>query len=259
MFNLLLMAESKLKRLLGLTGFPKVVEVECPGGTRLHFRLHNSVEQHRVLEKGGEEEVWSAFLRLLKPGDTVYDIGASVGLYSVAAAAMFRLSRVLAFEPDPETRSHLRANIALNGLQNVQVIEWAIGEQEGTVELFTDGASGFAPSLFAKQTTGAPKGKIQVQQRSLDACVSREELPPPSAMKIDIEGAEVLCLRGSRKLLAGSLGTRPRLVLLEIHPAFLPSLGSSQNEVESILESHGYVREWLRHRNDQVHCLYVAK
>jgi len=249
---------SGLKRLMGLTGFPRIVKVKCPGGPRLRFRLHNSVEQNRIVEKGGEEETWAAFLRLLKPDDVVYDIGASVGIYSVAAGAMLPSSRVVAFEPDPETRSHLQANVSLNGLRNVEVIEWAVGDKEGTVELFTDGASGWAPSLFAKQIAKAPKGKIQVQQRSLDACIASGELPPPSVMKIDIEGAEGLCLRGSRKLLAGSFGARPRLVLLEVHPDFLPSLGSSQSEVESILEDHGYVREWSKHRSDQIHCLYKA-
>ena len=58
----------------------------APGGCR--FEVTNEVERFRVLEYGAEREFLERILRLLSPGDVLYDIGACVGMLSLHAAAM---------------------------------------------------------------------------------------------------------------------------------------------------------------------------
>jgi 16S rRNA C967 or C1407 C5-methylase (RsmB/RsmF family) len=66
--------------------------------------------------------------KFLKPGMTVMDVGANQGIYTTAAArAVGRSGRVYAFEPAPSELKKLRANIKINRLRNVAVIESAVG------------------------------------------------------------------------------------------------------------------------------------
>src|SRR5262249_33831134 len=65
---------------------------------------------------------------LLGPRDWFVDVGASVGVYTLLAAARAPLGGVIAFEPDPLAREELERNLRLNGLGNVVVRDEAAGE-----------------------------------------------------------------------------------------------------------------------------------
>lgn len=220
------------------------------------FEVHNRVERFRIVGFGGEESFLNRFLQDLQPTDVVYDIGASVGLMTVTAARVLTEGRVIAFEPDPETRSHLFRNVELNGSSNVEFVSWAASDEEGTFPLFTDGADGFAPSLRRQARPDAPRRSVDIRTRRIDDALAGAELPVPSVLKIDIEGAEGLCLEGARGLLTGRFGSVPRLVFLELHPDFLPDFGSSVETVEELMSDAGYDETWRSRREDQVHVRY---
>ena len=96
-----------IRRLCSKTYRTSIKELSdlVPGGCR--FELTNEVERFRVLEYGAEREFLERILRLLSPGDVLYDIGACVGMLSLHAAAMG--VHVIAFEPDPHYRTrHIR-------------------------------------------------------------------------------------------------------------------------------------------------------
>jgi FkbM family methyltransferase len=224
----------------------------------LKFNVYSPVERYRVAEYGGEREVLNRFLNMLEPTDVVYDIGASVGLYTIAAASFSDQSKVYSFEPDPDTRARLQENVRLNQLNNVQLVTWAVSDQEGEILLYTNGATGFAPSLVLQDRPGAPTGQVRVSTCSLDIALSRDELPLPNALKIDIEGAEALCLRGCKQLLRGELGRHPRILLLELHPEFLPYFDSSVEEIKQFLMDLNYELRWAQVRDAQEHLCYVA-
>ncbi|NEO13850.1 MULTISPECIES: FkbM family methyltransferase [unclassified Moorena] len=205
------------------------LKIELPTYRRkLQFEAFSPVEKYRLANYGGEKFFVEEFTKLIEIDDIVLDIGASVGLMAVHAAIFAENGKVFAFEPDPETMERLQNNVELNNLSNVTFVPWAVSDREGEATLFTDGASGFAPTLKEQlNRPGAPKGKVTVQTRTLDNEISIGNLPLPTVLKIDIEGAEVLCLHGAESLLNGSLGKKPRLIFLELHPEFLPSFGAS--------------------------------
>lgn len=217
-----------------------------PRGVR--FEATNIVERQRVVGRGGEPEYIAAMLGALRPDDVLYDIGANVGLVALHAA---HKCRTVAFEPDPAFLSRLRRNLELNPGVAVDVHPIAISDTDGTAELFTDGAGGNSPSLRHQR---GESEMIEIRTQTLDSVVAGGTLPAPTSLKLDIEGAEILALRGAKALLTGS--APPRALFLEVHDAFLPAFGSSAEEVLTLLGDAGYDKvAYEGKRGDQRHLI----
>jgi len=212
------------------------------------FEVSTPMELYRVEGYGGEEAFTTMILEEVRAGDIVYDIGACVGLVSVHAAK--KGATVYSFEPDPFYRSRLIINLNLNRLHKVKVIEWAVSDGDGEASLFTDGAGGLSPSL---RKIGE-RGCVNVKTGSIENALSRGEILTPDIIKLDIEGAEILALRGMQQLLASSKG--PRAVFLEVHPDFLKHFGSSEEEAEGVLLKSGYTLSYKTERSAQMHCIF---
>lgn len=85
-----------------------------------------SFEKHQLL----------AFQRMIKPGMTIIDAGANIGLYSLIGSSLIGDSgKVLAFEPSKETFRRLQSNIKLNGFTNITPFNYALGEKSETLTL----------------------------------------------------------------------------------------------------------------------------
>lgn len=221
------------------------------------FKITCEIEKHRILNYGGEKEALDYFLKLSENSNVIYDIGASVGLFSIIAAKKNPKSIIYSFEPDPETLLRLNENIQLNKLKNISSLNVACSDKESNVELFTDGVNGFAPSL-AKQVErkGAPKNSVIIKSNKLDNIIFTNELKVPDLIKIDIEGAEILCIKGSERLLKGDLGKKPKDIFIELHPVFLKDFNSTVDEVSDLLLNAGYKKVWEKGRDEQIHTHY---
>ena len=81
----------------------------------------------RYLTGDAEPEVQQALAELVKPGQTVYDVGANIGFFTILCSRLVGpQGRVYAFEPIPQNLVTLRHNIALNGLTNVVIVDKAL-------------------------------------------------------------------------------------------------------------------------------------
>lgn len=236
---------------------PQTVSINDFGLPQILFKVHSSVERHRTVEFGGEREALEKFLDILEPRDVIYDVGASVGLFTISASVKVPDGTVIAFEPDPETNQRLRENVVLNDLKNVRIVDWAVSDSRGAVELYTDGAAGFAPTMRQQGRLGAPSGTVEIETRPIDEALSNDDFPPADVLKVDIEGAEALCLRGCEQLLNGSFGSSPRVLFIEVHPCFLPDYDSTKEEVRRRIHEAGYSIVWSREREEQEHLLCV--
>ncbi len=143
-----------------------------------------------------EPDVASVFVRLLREGDVVVDVGANVGyLTTLAAMLVGRTGRVVAFEPGPENLARLRANLALNDCANVTVIEKVVTNQVGDVEFFINSDDSGGNALWdPAQYPGNAKClatpiRLTVPGTTLDAELEQLRLAP-KLIKIDTEGAE---------------------------------------------------------------------
>jgi FkbM family methyltransferase len=217
------------------------------------FQAGSGTEVSRTLDYGHEALALPTFLFFVGADDVVWDIGASVGLFTVHAAA--KAARVVAFEPDPPTFKRLRENVTLNGLDSkVQFQAVALGDARGQLDLASDGLDGFAPALST--------GNLQRHKRSVSVPVetidylSSHDVVLPTVLKIDIEGAELMALRGAKELLRGP--KKPRLLFIEVHPEFLKGFGSTAGEVTDFLTSSGYRILATPRRADQYHLIAVT-
>lgn len=147
---------------------------------------------------GYEWETQRVFGQIVKPGDTVFDVGAHVGFYALLASVLVGpAGRVFAFEPLPENIAYLKRHIALNRLENVAVIEAAVSNHSGAAS-FKRGEGG----VRGTGRLSAIDGDIQVNVIRLDDLVASGQASPPGVIKIDVEGAGFGVLDGARTLLA---------------------------------------------------------
>jgi FkbM family methyltransferase len=178
-------------------------------GVRLRFAVIDGDSGDQV-RCGFEVEVYDYIDRL--PQDCVfYDLGASIGHFSLYAAA--RGLRTCAFEPDLKNFNALSLNKTENGLSNLRIFNVAIA----------DGAdsSGILLSNSMKQRVGDHHKVLKlsdnsaspsildqldsqqiVETWSMDEAIEIKGLPVPNYMKIDIDGSEVAFLKGATKTLA---------------------------------------------------------
>ena len=163
------------------------------------------------------------FERTIAPGSVVFDLGGHVGFYTLLASELVgHKGQVFVFEPVPRNLLYLREHLRLNQVSNVTVIESAVSDKSGAVA--------FDEGLNSSMGHIASHGRLQVKTVALDELVSKGEIPVPDYMKIDIEGAELLALVGSKSMLAKS------------HPTlFLATHGSRvHQECCRLLQSLGY-------------------
>jgi FkbM family methyltransferase len=147
----------------------------------------------------------------LSAGDVVIDAGANFGMFStVASRAVGKSGKVYSFEPIEKAQKILASNIEVNNLENVTVVDRALGAKSGPVSFSVfeslEASSGFY------QEEGAPT--ITVQQTSLDEFVEDHNIKKLDFVKADIEGMERELLKGAEKTLKHF---RPKLSLCTYH------------------------------------------
>jgi len=174
-----------------------------PHGSNLGYGLgtSNNVEQQALAE-------------LLRPGDVFYDIGAHVGFYAVLGAHLVgSTGHVIAFEPFPQSAAAIRYNAALNGFDQITVIEKAVATANADVVLSTDRRPLFHRLMTRARAAKEHRKVLDVPVVSIDALISETRAPAPDTVLIDVEGAELLVLEGMQDTLRTC---RPSL-LCELH------------------------------------------
>lgn len=144
------------------------------------------------------EQEAALFRQLVRPGDIAVDIGANIGAHTLPLAARVGAAgRVVAFEPVRMNFQLLCANIALNGLDNVDAIPEGLGEAESMV-MIADRPTRADGNLGALALSEIP-GDRPVRVRRFDDAF---DWPRLRFMKIDVEGMEAEVLRGAAATLA---------------------------------------------------------
>lgn len=138
----------------------------------------------------------------------VADIGANIGVVTVVAADLAPDGRVYAFEPAPENLAYLRRNVAR--APNVEIVEAAVAEVDGELRFASNPAYPAGAHLDRA-------GELRVDAVALDSWADQRDLGRLDAVKVDVEGAEPLVLRGAARTISR---LRP-VVVLECNPASL--------------------------------------
>jgi FkbM family methyltransferase len=217
--------KGRLRRVLPVPS-AGVVEAGFPGGMRLRLDLRESLQRDFLF--GLYDRVELRLVReWLRGGGDFVDVGAHIGMYSVAAAlALGPRGRVLAFEPNPAARAQLEANLALNGCGNVIVSASAVSDRVGATVLHVPATPD--PSFSSLEAGRFAEGRpVEVEATTVDREVEAHGLRP-AVVKIDVEGGEIAVVAGMEQT-------------LESRPALLVEVGESTGpELERRLAKHGY-------------------
>ncbi len=174
-------------------------------------------------------------LRYLDPGDTMVDVGAGIGLYSVLAGAILgRRGRVEAFEPSPTLRPWLLANLARNGLANVRVHAKLAGPGR-VLDPFVDGTGRSGRRRIpGRREWVRSRHLLRIAGIPLDAL---HPGPRCSLLRIDAAGAELRVLHGAEELLR-----RPRApcLLIAVEEAALADFGQTPQSLLGWLAARDY-------------------
>jgi FkbM family methyltransferase len=155
--------------------------------------------QQRIFFDGYYERAVIEWLRrTLRPTDVLWDVGANIGAIALVAARLCR--RVIAFEPDPRSIERLTRNVRINRARNVVVVPAALGDRTGTAILHQSPPlnTGMSSMIEGRLHTA---NAIEIRSLSADAFLATRPESTPDIMKIDVEGAEHLVLRGAADLL----------------------------------------------------------
>lgn len=196
-----------------------------------------------------ETEFATALSNAVTPGGACLDLGGWHGFYS-GVMALAGASRVFVFEPLPSNCERIRRLIELNPSLPIELIEAAVADRAGTTqfEVMSQESMGkLADSPFQRERSGR---QISVQVVALDELLAEGRISAPSLIKIDVEGGELLVLRGAARLLREH---RP-VLFMELHS---PELA---RECRNFLESLGYEIEVLREEDavDPAICHFRA-
>lgn len=172
--------------------------------------------------------------KILSPGKVFIDVGANFGVYTLVAGKLVgETGTVLAFEPTAQSFVVLQQNIELNRFTNVRAFQVALAQTRGEAWLY-HGSDPVGNSL-GKDPFCGNEGE-QVQTEALDNVLAASRIAHVDAIKIDVEGAEELVLRGAMRCLSEQ---RP-IVIFEFNPGYPPRLGLSPWGARDLLKSLGY-------------------
>lgn len=187
--------------------------------------------RYTFLDTGSLLTLSQGFENFVKPwfnpvaGDTVIDVGANIGSYTLRMARRVgNEGIVVAIEPHPTNYCVLKKNIRLNALRNVVALNLAAWFANGELPLFEGNATG-----LHSMKTDMGRGRNKVRVEAVDAIVKELRLKRVDWIKIDVEGAEWEVLCGLVKTLDQY---KPKLIIEIFH--------ENQRKIKKLMESHGY-------------------
>jgi len=212
--------------LRGINGLLRLRGLKFPPYFSLRERLAH-------LAKGIEPDIQHLCTHFLRPGMTVVDVGANVGLLTRQFCRQVgKGGRVYAFEPDPLTFQFLQFNT--RSFQNKELTQCAVSDNHEPALLHLNPTSGAGNSLLKE---GDSTESVPVACISLDEFLKQHGNPLVDVIKIDVEGAELRVLRGMRQTVARLPGLK---VIIEYCPANLKGAGVAPREVFDELRSQRF-------------------
>jgi FkbM family methyltransferase len=189
-----------------------------------------------------------------KEGDTVIDIGAHIGRYTITSSKQVgNTGKVVAIEADPDNFQLLKRNIALNNLTNVLPLNYAVFSTRTRMKLYEQSASAKYNSLMLTRAAKT-KNYVEVNADTLDSILQLNEVSQVNWIKIDVEGAEFEVLKGSTKTLSGENVS----LLIEIHNIEDPS---HYDHIVDFLKYHNYEMTFEQRYDDsgESHVIFHKK
>lgn len=181
------------------------------------------------------------FRKILKPGDTVIDIGANVGVHTVLFSKLVGPSgRVHAIEASPTIFERLKKNLARNRADNVVAHSVAVLDKPQRVSVFlhessNDGSTTVIESEALRRETTL---ETTIEAKPLDQIIDQADFRQAKLIKIDVEGAEWLVIQGIKNIL--HYLPDDCSIIVEEAPRALADFGATVADLIKIFSDNGF-------------------
>jgi FkbM family methyltransferase len=201
----------------------------CPGHT-----MGEDVARRGVYEP----QVIRAVQTFVDRGFSFVDVGANVGLHTVAAGLSRRSEkqRFFAFEPEPRSFLLLERNCRSNGLDFVETRQAAVGSREGITKLFVSTTYNQGHHSLVQHSDEVRVAACPVTTLDAVFLSGAERIEGPVLVKIDVEGTEPDVLAGGMRWLQQKSSLA---VICEIFPGLLQHTGHTGSDVIGLLRGIG--------------------
>ncbi|MEN8257359.1 MAG: FkbM family methyltransferase [Thermodesulfobacteriota bacterium] len=205
-------------------------------GLVLLLNYANYIDRRLIIKEPYEERQLAHFVTALRQNnfDMFVDVGANIGLYSLLAAKIGKVTTILSFEPDQRNNYQFRANILLNDFVNlIEVHDVGLSNESGAVEFLQQRGSSTGKSRIEKTAPSSTKNK-DYQKTTIHIARFDDEFHYEGQkiyIKMDVEGHELDALQGMQEL----LGENSCLLQVEVFAENLET-------IEGFMAPRGYTK-----------------
>jgi len=215
---------------------PKQVRQTMAAGFQMDLMMSDRIQRWMFVTRHHEPETETIFEAFARKSRVMLDVGGNIGYMSLLAKQVNPRLKIYAFEPLPGNVITFRANIALNGFQDLAILETCVSDQVGETEfLLPPGEESGWGRIAYRDDLFKGGGKISREVTTLDE-FTKTHGEKIDLIKIDVEGFETKVLHGARKLLARD---KP-VICFEVNEPCLKDVGTSSREIFDFLHSLGY-------------------
>ncbi len=226
---------------------PKKIKIHPSGTLKVKIKNHKPIKlkanqtsyvTRELFWKGSQNyEYTPIFIELIKKLDNFFDIGSSIGYYSILGASINQKLKVEAFEPSTGPMIYLSENVKINDLDsriNVNVL--ALSDQQGQIDFFEIRNKKYPTiyNLSGEHNIGTKphlkSSKTKIESDTLDNFVEKNKIKNIDLMKVDTEGCEDLILKESTY----TIDKFKPIIICEV------LFDRIENQLEEIMLKHNY-------------------
>ena len=218
-------------------------------GSQFFLTPWDSVDTCVISEGFYESEVLEAVRPAFGPGAVLWVVGANFGLHAVTAKWLQPETQVVAFEPSPAMATRILENCELNGV-TLDLHAYALADRTTMLPFFANASGNPGMSTLHPVAQFIYDQRFMVATYSAAEVIDRGLAPPPTAMIVDVEGAETEVLRGfGSQLKAASL----RVIVFEAPNDFLTTRQPA--DLHAVVHEAGFRLHILDRHEQTAHAL----
>jgi len=222
-------------------------------GVKMYLDITNPYTWDLAEEREHEDKVKKTFVKNIREGDTVIDVGANIGEFSlIASKKVGSKGKVISIDPLKQAVIWLEKNYTLNGFSNYEILEKAVGNKTGTTTLYKRSVSSetgiIDPDITEKKLVSS--GKILID--TIDNIIHSRNIGRVEMLKIDVEGFEYEVLCGCKDSFKDN---KIKKIICEIHSSYLQKKGLDEKMIYSLLKENGFSITVLDTNVDRPHIM----
>ena len=165
------------------------------------------------------------------------NVGAHIGTFVMFTNKVKKLKKTICIEASSSNVSQLMINVNLNDLKNTDIFHCAAGDREEFVEFTYENLkpgyyNGRALDLhYSKAHKNQKQGSEFIQMKKIDNIIKEHKLPYPSIILIDIDGHELLALKGMEEIFSNN----------ELRHAIIETNKKTDDFVVEFIKKHGFI------------------